>query len=75
VDRKLVSRDARGGEEDRRKMCLFLTLQGQEELNVAYDFAQKFLMVKMSRLSKEELKTISQAMQILQDLFVLSPEK
>ncbi|HAX70224.1 MAG: hypothetical protein KPEEDBHJ_00094 [Anaerolineales bacterium] len=75
VDRKLVSRDARGGEEDRRKMCLFLTLQGQEELNVAYDFAQKFLMVKMSRLSKEELKTISQAMQILQDLFVISPEK
>lgn len=75
VDRNLVSRDARGGGEDRRKMCLSLTPQGQDQLNVAYEFAQEFLIGKMSRLSTDELLTISQAMQILQGLFAFSSEK
>lgn len=75
VDRKLVGRDARGGEGDRRKMRLSLTPLGQDQLNDAYEFEQKFLMGKMSRLSTEELQTISQAMQILQGLFAFSPEK
>lgn len=75
VERKLVSRDARCGDGDRRKMCLSLTLQGQDQLSVTYAFAQKFLAEKMSVLSTEELKTISQAMQILQSLFILNLEK
>lgn len=69
VDRELVSRNSHAG--DRRMICLSLTPRGREELHAAYQFTQRFLMDRMSRLPEEDLRTVSEAMQILQGLFAL----
>lgn len=73
VNRKLVSRDA--DRRDRRRVCLSLTSQGQDELNAAYKHSQKFFVDRMSGLAEEDLKTISRAMQILRGVFLLEREE
>ena len=72
VNRKLVNRIAHS--TDRRRVCLSLTAQGQDELNTAYKHTQRFLASKLSALAEEDLATISQAMKALKDLFLLEHE-
>jgi DNA-binding MarR family transcriptional regulator len=59
--------------EDRRKICLQLTLSGKEELEAAYGHTQAFLAEKMSDLKKDELDTLTRSMQILKGLFMSDP--
>jgi DNA-binding MarR family transcriptional regulator len=68
VSRGLVARSV--DPEDRRKICLQLTGTGKNELEAAYDHTQTFLINKISGLPKEDLDTVSGAMQILKDLFL-----
>jgi MarR family transcriptional regulator for hemolysin len=67
VSRGLVSRSS--GRDDRRKICLQLTVAGQTELESAYSHTQTFLVNKISGLAKDDLNTIIRSMQILKNLF------
>ncbi len=68
VERGLVIRNS--DREDRRKICLCLTDMGKNELEVAYEHTQAFLVNKISDLPKEDVETVSHAMQILKSLFM-----
>jgi len=73
VSRKLINRT--GHSQDRRRVCLSLTPQGREELNAAYGHTQKYIAEKMSSLAEEDIKSISRAMQVLRELFMLDREE
>ncbi len=73
VNRNLVQRNSHS--EDRRKICLRLTAEGQDELRLAHDHTQAFLAEKLSDLSEDDLKAIFHAMQVLRGLFITNPEK
>lgn len=68
VSRGLVARDEYL--EDRRRICLRITLQGKSELETVHDQTEAFLSDKMSGLTPEDLAKITQSLQILKDLFV-----
>ncbi|MGE5374180.1 MAG: MarR family winged helix-turn-helix transcriptional regulator [Bacteroidota bacterium] len=68
VSRGLVARDEYL--EDRRRICLRITLQGKSELETVHDHTEAFLSDKMSGLTPEDLAKITQSLQILKDLFV-----
>lgn len=68
VSRGLVARDEYL--EDRRRICLRITLQGKSELETVHDQTEAFLSDKMSGLTREDLAKITQSLQILKDLFV-----
>ena len=68
VNRGLVDREEY--RQDRRRICLRLTSQGKNELEVVHNHTQAFLAGKMSSLTNEELTTIARSLQILNDLFV-----
>ncbi len=68
VSRKLVSRVAHS--QDRRRICLSLTPQGREELNAAYKHTQRYLSDRLAGLEEDDLKAISQAMQVLRGVFL-----
>ncbi len=69
VSRGLVTRSS--DQEDRRKICLCLTVTGKDELESAYEHTQAFLVSKISDLRKEDLDTVSRSIQILKSLFVI----
>ncbi len=69
VSRGLVTRSA--DQEDRRKICLCLTVTGKDELESAYEHTQAFLADRISGLAKEDIETVSRSMQILKSLFVI----
>ncbi len=73
VDRNLVVR--KKSTDDRRKITLSLTQEGQKKLNLAYQYTQQFLEEKLSSLSEEKLEMVLQSMQILGDLFRLEGEE
>ena len=73
VSRKLVTREKNG--EDRRKITLSLTPEGQRELDSAYRYTQRFFENKLSSLSDEDLDTILRSMQILRNLFQYEGEE
>jgi DNA-binding MarR family transcriptional regulator len=67
VSRRLVDREEY--QEDRRRVCLRITSQGKSELKAVHDHTQAYLAEKMAGLTKEELVTVTHALQILKDLF------
>ena len=67
VVRKLVTRAA--DSLDRRRICLSLTPLGREELRFAYRFTEKYLAERLAGLSEAELRSISQAMELMKELF------
>ena len=73
VSRKLITREKSA--VDRRKVHLSLTPEGQQELNTAYEYTQRFLEDKMSSLSEQDLEMIIRSMQILKGLFQLEGEE
>ena len=68
VGRGLVTRSS--DLDDRRKICLCLTDTGKDELASAFEHTQSFLADKISALSKQDVDTLSRAMQILRSLFI-----
>ena len=73
VSRNLIAREK--SLEDRRKITLSLTQEGQKELNTAYQYTQRFLEEKLSSLSDEDLEIIIRSIQILRNLFQLEGEE
>jgi len=72
VRRKLITREKSA--EDRRKITLKLTLEGQQELHAAYQYTERFLEEKLSSLSAEDLDIVLQSMKILRNLFQMDGE-
>ena len=68
VSRGLVARSSH--QQDRRKICLQLTVEGKNELEAAYEHTQAFLVKKISGLKKEDLDIVFCSMQILKNLFI-----
>jgi DNA-binding MarR family transcriptional regulator len=67
VGRKLVRRVSHS--RDRRRICLSLTPSGREELKAAYRFTEHYFADKMAHLDDNDLRGITQAMQLLKGLF------
>lgn len=68
VKQKLITR--RESTADRRKLTLVLTQAGADIVDSARATAQANLAQKIKHLSDDDLKTISQAMQLLRPIFV-----
>ncbi len=72
VERKLLVRISDKG--DRRRVCLTITPRGREKVDEAHRHTRAFLVERLRGLSDPELETITQAMHILQGLFVADSE-
>ncbi len=72
VERKLLVRISDKG--DRRRVCLTITPKGKEKVDEAHRHTRAFLMERLHGLSNSELETVTQAMRILQGLFVADSE-
>ena len=68
VNQKIITR--RESKEDRRRLTLALTKNGEDILRVARGATQDHLKNVLRELSAEELSTIVRAMNLLQPLFV-----
>ena len=68
VNQKVVTR--RESKEDRRRLTLALTKNGQDILRVAREATQNHLKDVLHELSADELSTIIRAMNLLQTLFM-----
>jgi len=68
VNQKVVTR--RESKEDRRRLTLALTKNGQDILRVAREATQNHLKDVLHELSADELSTIIRAMNLLQPLFM-----
>jgi DNA-binding MarR family transcriptional regulator len=67
VNQKIVTR--RESKEDRRRLTLALTKNGEDILHVARVATQNHLKVVLRELSTDELSTVVRAMNLLQPLF------
>ena len=67
VNQKIIIRHE--SKEDRRRLTLALTKNGQDILRVAREATQNHLKDVLRRLSAEELSTVVRAMNLLQPLF------
>jgi len=72
VNRKLVNREIHG--QDRRRMCLSLTVEGKQELEEAYKHTQSFFADKLAELTEAERTQIATALEMMQRLFGLNPK-
>ena len=68
VNQKIIAR--RESKEDRRRLTLALTRNGEDILRIARGATQDHLKNVLCELSAEELSTIIRAMNLLQPLFV-----
>jgi DNA-binding MarR family transcriptional regulator len=68
VNQKIVTR--RESKEDRRRLTLALTKNGEDILRVAREATQNHLKDVLHKLSADELSTIIRAMNLLQPLFM-----
>ena len=69
VNHKLLTREMHG--QDRRRICLALTAKGKRELDEAYQHTQSFFTDKFAELTDEERTQVTEAINIMKNLFAL----
>jgi DNA-binding MarR family transcriptional regulator len=69
VDHRLLTRSSHG--EDRRRICLGLTLTGKRQLDGAYRHTQSFFAGKFAELTDAEREQVGEAINTIKRLFAL----